>query len=90
MQGYFRFGRHFFYDLKDVLVKAGISAEEEARLDAALDAFIVYKAATPYFLSIPITHYSGLSMYLPSMGSDYLDNFYKSAVSWNDATLLVK
>ena len=62
VQGYFRFERHFFYDLRDILVQAGITPEEDARVQAALDACIVYKAATSYFLSIPINTYSGLSM----------------------------
>lgn len=90
VQGYFRYQRHFFYDLKDVLVKAGITAAEEAELDAALSQCVIYKAATDYFLSIRINTACGFSMYLPSMGSDYLDNFYKTRLAWNDATELVK
>ena len=90
VQGYFRYERHFFYDLRDILVNAGISAEEEAALDAALQECVVYKAATPQFLSIPLNHVCGLSMYLPSMGSDFLDKFYREHVSWNTATNLVK
>ena len=89
VQGYFRYDRHFFYDLRDILVQAGISEQEKARLDAALSQFIVYQAATDYFLSIPLTRVCGLSMYLPSMGSTYLNNYYKEHVSWNQATELV-
>lgn len=89
VQGYFRFSRHFFYDLKDILVNAGITPAEEAQLDAALEKCILYKAATPHILNIEIKHFSGLSMYLPSMGSSYLDNFYKTEISWNSATSLV-
>lgn len=90
VQGYFRFDHHYFYDLKDILLKAGINSEEEARLDAALEECILYKAATPYFLGIPIRIYSGLSMYLPSRGSAFLDQFYKTQIDWNNATELVK
>lgn len=90
VQGYFRFGRHFFYDLKDILVKAGITAEEQAALEDALSQCVVYKAATDYFLSIKITTACGLSMYLPSRGSDFLDNFYKAHIAWNKDTELVK
>ena len=90
VQGYFRFDHHYFYDLKDILLKAGINSFEEARLDAALDECILYKAATPYFLGVPIIVYSGLSMYLPSRGSAFLDNFYKTQIDWNKATELVK
>ena len=86
VQGYFRFDHHYFYDLKDILLKAGINSFEEARLDAALDECILYKAATPYFLGVPIIVYSGLSMYLPSRGS----NCYKTQIDWNKATELVK
>lgn len=89
VQGYFRYDRHYFYDLRDILVQAGISEQEKARLDAALSQFIVYQAATDYFLSIPLTRVCGLSMYLPSMGSTYLNNYYKENISWNQATELV-
>ena len=90
VQGYFRYDRHFFYDLKDILVKAGITAEEEAALQQALDRCVVYKAATDYFISIKINTACGLSMYLPSKGSEFLDEFYLNHMAWNGATLLVK
>ena len=90
VQGYFRSERHFFYDLRDILVKAGITAEEEAALQDALDRCMLYKAATDYFLSVRIYTACGFSMYLPSMGSDFLDNFYKEHIAWNQATELVK
>ncbi len=89
VQGYFRYDRHYFYDLKDILVQAGITEEETARLQAALDACILYQAATSSFLSIPLNRVCGLSMYLPSMGSAYLNNFYRENISWNHATELV-
>lgn len=89
VQGYFRYDRHYFYDLQDILVQAGISEQEKARLDAALNQFIVYQAATDYFLSIPLKRVCGLSMYLPSMGSTYLSKYYKENISWNQATELV-
>ena len=89
VQGYFRYDRHYFYDLRDILVQAGISEQEKTRLDAALSQFIVYQAATDYFLSIPLTRVCGLSMYLPSMGSTYLNKYYKENISWNQATELV-
>ena len=90
VQGYFRFDRHFFYDLKDILVHAGITPEEEAELDQALNTCIVYKAATEHFLSIDINTYSGLSMYLPSRGTALLNSFYKENMAWNAATGLVE
>ncbi len=90
VQGYFRQNRHFFYDLQDILIQSGITASESASLQQALDQCVIYKAATPSFLGISINTYSGLSMYLPSMGTPYLHNFYRSHVAWNKATSLVK
>ena len=90
VQGYFRYERHFFYDMKDILVQAGITPEEEALLQSALDKCILYKANTPSFLSIKINRYSGMSMYLPSMGTKYLNNYYREHLAWNRATQLVK
>ena len=89
VQPFFRGNKHWFYDLEDVFVQAGITASEKDRLDNALDGCIVYKASTPKFLTIPINTYSGFSMYLPSNGNEYLDNFYKT-LAWNKATGLVQ
>lgn len=83
--------RSWYFDLKDVLVKAGASEEDLASLQASLDECIVYKAATPVLLgSIPIKSFSGLTMYLPAYGTEYLDAYYKENISWNDATELVQ
>jgi len=94
VQGYFRYDRHYFYDLRDILVKAGINADELETLDQALTQCVLYKAATPWFMSgtqygFAINHACGLSMYLPSMGSNYLNNYYKTKIAWNEATELV-
>lgn len=89
VQGYFRFNKHWFYDLEDILVKAGVSASEKARLDAALTACVLYNESTSRFISFDIATHCGFSMYLPSHGSDYLDNYYKT-LAWNRATGLVE
>ena len=100
VQQYFRYGCHWFYDLEDILIKAGITDTEKRNLEYALDECISYKAATStFYLRSPsspsgwdgfkIDIYSGFSMYLPCNGSDYLDNFYKS-LAWNKATGLVQ
>ena len=82
-----------FFDLEDLLLKAGINAEEDAALQAALDACITYKAATdafmPNFGGFYINAYCGLSMYLPNQGNESLDAFYKT-LAWNKATKLVE
>ena len=83
--------RSWYFDLKDVLQKAGASEEDLASLQTALDGCIVYKAATPVLLgTIPIKEFSGLTMYLSAFGTELLDTYYKENVSWNNATELVQ
>lgn len=93
IQQYYRYDNHWFYDIEDILNKAGISSEDKSRFDAALDACISYKAATPSFLKgsggFDIGTFSGLSMYLPSAGNSSLSGNYKS-LAWNKATNLVE
>lgn len=92
VQRYYRYDKHWFYDLEDILVKAGISDEEHRSLTSALNQCILYKAATPEFLKnyggFVIETFSGLSMYLPCDGSRFLDSEYQG-LAWNKATGLV-
>lgn len=90
IQRYWRANRHFFYDLRDIMAKSGASADDLAALDAALDQAILYKDHTDKFMTIPITDYSGLSMYLPSYGGKALSVWYKENIAWNKATELIK
>lgn len=89
VQGYFRSNRHFFYDLEDILVKAGISPTDKARLDQALSDCVVYKAATPRFISFQIRTHCGLSMFLPSAGGSWIRDYYRNNVEWNTDTELL-
>ena len=96
IQRYFRSNYHWFFDMEDILVKAGLTDEDKATLENALDGCISYKAATPQFLGIEIKNYSGLSMYLPSATVDrdgkidaQLNEFYRT-LAWNKATYLVE
>ena len=96
VQPYFQKNKHWFYDLEDVFLKAGITDTEKRNLEQALDGCVIYKAATPTFYiggyvtsGFEINIYSGFSMYLPCNGSPYLDDFYKS-FAWNKATGLVQ
>lgn len=89
VQGYFYDpDLHWHFDLYDIVAKAGATADELATLQAALDASILYKAATPSFFNLKLDVTSGYSMYLPSAGSPYLDDFYRT-LGWNKATGLV-
>lgn len=80
----------WFFDLRDLLVKAGADEDDMAEFDAALGDVVLYSAHTPSFLNIIVNTDCGLSMYLPSVGSEYLDNFYRSSISWNEAVSLVR
>ena len=90
VQPFFRSYHHWFYDLKDILDKAG--ADTRA-VENALRQCIAYsihtKAFMPYSGGFTFDTYCGLSMYLPCNGSAYLDAYYQT-LSWNKATSLVQ
>lgn len=85
VQGFFRDNKQWFFDLEDMLVKAGISSEEREALELAIEKCVSYCAHTDVFLGVPINTYCGLSSYLTGAGNDYLDGYY-STLAWNLAT----
>jgi hypothetical protein len=90
VQRYYRDNYHWFYDLVDIVAKAGATEEELESLNSAIDGCMVYRAATPEFMSeFAIKTYSGFSMYLPSDGGAELDKYYRT-LKWNIATGLVQ
>ena len=90
IQGYYRQGRHYFYDLVDIFEKCGASKADLEDLDKAVDGCVIYKNSTRQFLEdFDIKAYSGFSMYLPCAGTPLLDLYYRKEV-WNNATRLVK
>lgn len=95
VQRYYRYDYHWFYDLRSIISNAGASQDDLDLLDAALDACIAYKAATPAFIEGPsyggfaINEYSGFSMYLPNRGGPNLDKYYRT-LAWNMKTGLVE
>lgn len=90
VQRYYRSDCHWFYDLVDIVVKAGVDQEKVKALNEAIDNCMVYKAATPEFMgSFEITTYSGFSMYLPAHGKEELDKYYRT-LKWNIATGLIE
>lgn len=79
----------WFFDLRDILVKAGCSESELSDLDNTLDRCILYKASTKRILNLfDVKTFCGLSMFIPQSGSNYLNEFYKT-LAWNEATGLV-
>jgi len=88
VQRYFRLNKHWFYDLSDMVKKIASAAEyEEFKL--ALNKAVLFKLSTSSFLDLSINSYSGISTYIQTSGSTYLDNFYKG-YKWNTATEMVK
>lgn len=91
VQGYNYSLDPFFFDIKDICVNLGATEAELATLQNALNACVLFKAATPAFLGRKIdpTKYSGMSMYLPNPNWPQLNEFYKST-SWNLAAGLLE
>ena len=88
-----------FFDLKDMLREAGATTEDLALLQDAIDQALVYEAHTAKFIDVKLDRVCGLAIYLPAYpdyrkdswhGTQFLDNFYKSNISWNHATGLVE
>lgn len=78
-----------FYDLEDIVIKAGASESDLNALSDALNECIICKYATPTFLTdLKIEHHSGLSMYLPDPDRRTL-NVYYPTLDWNKATGLI-
>lgn len=83
--------KHWFYDMRDILVQAGAEGTDLARLDSDLASMVLYKAATPDFFGTVISpsKFSGLSMYLPNHYWGTLNEYYRT-LSWNKSVNLVK
>ncbi len=90
VQRFYRFEKHWFYDLESIITEAGAGPQEIEALHAALDECVLYKAHTPEILEqFEIRTFSGFSMYLPCNGSRELDKYYRT-LSWNEAVELVE
>lgn len=79
----------FFFDLRDLCAQIGATADELARLDAALRDCIPYHAETPSFFDLPLERCCGLSVYIPDPRRTLLNSFYQT-LSWNDRVRLVR
>ncbi len=84
MQHYDRTGTHVFYDFDDYIGRLA-EAEEYAAFDALLQKAILYKAASPTFISIPIRHFCGISCYIPGSSRDTEIETYYTKLKWYNA-----
>lgn len=90
VQGYFRFGKSWFYDIEDILLKSGVPQVAMADFYSAMDRAVPYKKSTQYFIDFKIDTYSGMSMFLPVADNDPALKEYYKTLSWNKATGLVR
>ena len=88
VQPYFRFNKHWYYDIDDFVLQVASDSEYQA-FNRALNQTVIYRDATEYFLDLEIVHYSGLSIYIPRPEYTVLNNYYKT-LAWNQATGLVQ
>ena len=88
VQPYFRYNKHWYYDIDDFVQQVATDSEYQA-FNRALNQVVIYRDATDYFLDLEIAHYSGLSIYIPRAEYTVLNNAYKT-LSWNQATGLVQ
>lgn len=85
VQGYFRFDKHWYYDLRDIIENIGVNESERRSFNDALDKAILFADHTDAFLDLPLERCCGLSSYLPIQGTVELDEYYK-LYQWNIAT----
>lgn len=85
IQLYDRASTHFAYDYGQLIGSMATTAEQ-ATLQKQLDATVVYKAATGYFIDLRIDpdHFSGLGAYIPRQGQTAYNDFFKT-LSWHQA-----
>lgn len=90
VQRYFRSNKHWFYDIGDFIGQIATEQEHKKFIDA-LGKAVIYKAATPYFIDIPIDSekFSGLSTYIPYFNESELDSYYRS-LDWNLACGMIQ
>lgn len=94
LQGYFRLGRHWFYDLGDLMDRI---APDETWLDnfeSAMNEAVVYKRSTDAFVlggyeQFAIKTFSGLSTYVPNPENPVLDEYYRT-LAWNQAVQMIR
>ena len=92
MQGFFRLGRHYFYDLGDLISNLA-SASEYPEFEDAMSKAVLATYATPDYningrLQFEINKNSGLSTYIPNPENEYLDTYYQT-LEWNKRVKMI-
>lgn len=91
VQRYYRSNKRWFYDLGDFITRLA-GEEDAAPVMKALDEAVIYKAATPNFLEIPVNpeRYSGLGTYIPVTPVDSTLNAFYMELDWNRDVQMIK
>ena len=89
IQRYFRYDRHWFWDLNDYLVNL-CGAEETAAFTAALEKAVTAKYTTGQIIDLVIdpAKFSGLGTYIPKPANTTLDTYYLK-YDWNTAVEMI-
>lgn len=75
-----------FIDLEDYVTTVDSSNDIAARLAAAIDDCVIYKANTDYYYSVyarPVNTHSGLTIYVPQSSYTVMNAYYKT-LKWYD------
>ena len=86
IQKYYRDKKHWFYDLGGLVQQ--LAGDDADAFNKALESAVIYKAATPEFISVKIdpAKFSGLSTYIPSSKADAELLEYYPKLRWNQDT----
>lgn len=89
VQHYFlKSSKDYFFDLTH-WIEQFATEEQLAAFRAQMDRAVPYKASTAEFIGLKITHFSGLSCYIPNPNYPNLNAYYKQ-LAWNQATKVVE
>ena len=89
IQRFYRYNKHWFYDLEDFAKAISTDTSDVENLEKALENVVEVQLSTPYFLGVEIDKHCGLSTYIPNPKNSYLDNYYKGFL-WNQKVSLIQ
>ena len=81
LQTYDRLTEHVFWDIDQMALMLG-NTSDYAHFRTELDKTVIYKKTTENFITIPITHFSGLAAYLPTSALPRTQTAFRTT-SWN-------
>ncbi len=88
IQPYFRYNKHWFYDIGDFMDK--LAGDDAAAFKEALEKAVVAKYTTGRMLDLTIdpARFSGISTYINNPANDELDAYYQG-LEWDKAVNMI-